>query len=155
MKTLTQVLALSLALFTTNCLASNLIGTIIPPSFDSWSETHASCVADCSHSIGVLNQGNQQIVYLSKTIPTGKAELLMWEITDQLPYLEAGRGLTIVYGVCELDGQLDTSIIALLQPSDSEWTTNIRTAYRANIETERFEPLLSNGIRCQNLEWAG
>lgn len=148
------VLGLSFTLFTSASLASNLIGSIRPFSLDSWNATQAICVADCSHIIGVLKQANQPpIVYLSEILPNIKSKLLFWKITDQLPYVTSGTGLEVVYGVCENNEQLDLGIVAVLKPSDTEWLTNIRTAYRANTESGRFETITTYGIRCQNLNW--
>jgi len=154
MKPSILVLGLSFTLLSTASLASTLIGSILPLSLDSWNDTKAICVADCSHTIGILNATNQQpIIYLSEILPNRESKILFWRVTDQLPYLASGTGLEVVYGTCESNEQLDSSIVAVLQPENAEWFTNIRTAYRANTETGRFETMTTYGIRCQNLNW--
>lgn len=56
---------------------------------------------------------------------------------------------------CEIDQQPDPEIVAIATAEldiDSEWITEITSAWRANRETQQFEPLpTTENIRCPNM----
>lgn len=151
MKASLRALGLSLTLLNNTCWSNSLIGSVLALSVDEWNATKAVCITDCRYIMGMIEQPNQHIAFLGKFIPEPSSKFLFWKITDQLPYTDNNNGFELAYGHCEVDGQSDSSLLAILKPSDTEWNTNIRMAYRSNLDTERFEPITTQGMRCENL----
>lgn len=146
-------LTLALFLLANPCTADNLVGTTVPPYPHQWQEEGGSCIISaCDYSLGVLKKANQRLFYFGKNVDH-TSRIAHWQVLDQMPYPEAPTGYEVVYAACERDGQADSSIIAVVQSSDSEWLNKVRFAYRANPETEQFETLSTQGIRCENVGW--
>lgn len=72
---------------------------------------------------------------------------------DQMPFPEIRKGEEVVYGMCERNGAVDQTILAVAKTEDAELYTKIRVAYQANLETERFESIPTAGIGCANEGW--
>ncbi|TXH70449.1 MAG: hypothetical protein E6Q83_06145 [Thiothrix sp.] len=145
----TSALAFSFLLCTTACPANDVLGKIVSPFIGSWPD-NTICIADCRHIIGILKQADQPVIYLAEFIPSSDPRRMLWKITDQLPYTNGGNNFEVTYGNCEIDGLIDPSLVAVIHYTNEEWSSNIRTAYRANPETNRFEMITPQGLRCEN-----
>jgi hypothetical protein len=47
----------------------------------------------------------------------------------------------------------DSSIIAVVKETETEWQTQVKFAYRANIKTGQLETITTKGVRCANEGW--
>jgi len=54
---------------------------------------------------------------------------------------------------CERDGTRDETIIAIVKTTDTEWYDTVRSAFRANLSTGRFEERPPRGCGCRNEGW--
>jgi len=70
-----------------------------------------------------------------------------------MPYPEVPVNFSVQYAVCQINGEADSSIIAVVKETDSEWSDQVRFAYKANTVTKQFETLSVQGIRCENVGW--
>lgn len=57
---------------------------------------------------------------------------------------------SLIFGQCRLDGAIDPEIIAIVAETDAEIYREIRQAWRASREGERFEPLPVDRLACIN-----
>lgn len=160
MNTKTSFLCLLLMLPSYTCQASNLIGRIVPPYPDEWISQGGACIAgklgikrSCDYSIGILKNLDQLHIFFGKSAPRINPKKARWFVTDLMPYPKTPAGFHVVYGFCERDGSPDASIIAVVKTTDSEWFSNVQTAYRANMNTGRFEESSIKGVRCRNEGW--
>jgi hypothetical protein len=158
MKTIAGIL--SLMLLAGACVAGDLIGTIVPPFPDGWKDKGGACIGgslgiekSCEYSIGVVEGANHLVLYFGKSEPRTDPKKARWLVTDQMPYPEAPPGFQVVYGLCERNGIADETIIAIVKTTDNEWYTIVRSAYRVNLDTSRFEKTSVKGIRCSNEGW--
>ena len=151
---------LGLMLLAGACVAGDLTGTIVPPFPDGWKYQGGACVASslgiersCDYSIGVVEKDNHLVLYFGKSAPRIDPKKARWLVSDQMPYPEAPSGFHVVYGLCERNGKPDETIIAIVKTTDTEWSTVVRSAYRANLDTGRFEKTYIKGLRCRNEGW--
>ena len=153
MKAITRIFSLSVMLLASPSKANDIIGTIVPPYPEKWRDQGGACIASCDYSIGVLEKSNRLFLYFGKSAPRTDPKKARWLVTDQMPYPKTPPGFQVVYGLCERDGKPDDTIIAIVKTTDAEWYTTVRSAYRANFNTGRFEKISTKGVRCQNEGW--
>ena len=155
MKTVAGILGLML--LAGACVAGDLIGTIVPPFPEGWRNQGGACIAgglgiekSCDYSIGVVEIANQLVLYFGKSAPRIDPKKARWLVTDQMPHPEVPSGFQVVYGLCERNGKPDETIIAIVKTTETEWYTVVRSAYKANFDTGRFEKTSIKGLRCGN-----
>lgn len=158
MKTIVRIFGLLLLAGT--CVAGDLTGTIVPPFPDGWKDQGGACIAGslgvektCDYSIGVVEKDNHLVLYFGKSALRTDPKKARWLVTDQMPYPEVPTGFQVVYGLCERNKKPDQTIIAVVKTTDSEWYTAVRSAYKANLDTGRFEKTSIKGLRCGNEGW--
>jgi hypothetical protein len=142
------------------CVAGDFTGTIVPPFPEEWKDQGGACISGslgikrtCDYSIGVVKKDNRLVLYFGKSAPRTDPKKARWLVTDQMPYPEAPSGFQVVYGLCQRNGNPDETIIAIVKTTDTKWYTVIRSAYRANLDTGRFEKVSIKGLRCSNEGW--
>jgi len=148
-----RFLAVGLTLFTSICSADGLTGKTIPPYPQGWSEPEGTCLADCRYNIGVLSKGSARTLYLGKESPSSTADSPRWLVLDEMPYPQAPSGFRVTYGTCQANQKEDPSIIAVVKNTETEWQTQVKFAYRANIKTGQLETISTQGVRCANEGW--
>lgn len=160
MQIIIAMFGLVLLLFSKACMATNLMGSIVPPFPNGWTEESGACISKslgvdkmCDYSIGVLRSLNGRVLYIGKSTPQIETNEVHWLVTDQMPFPQTPRGQEVVFSSCELNGELNETIIAVVKVTDTEWYTTVRQAYRANLNTGRFEKISTKGIRCLNEGW--
>lgn len=142
------------------CVAGDLTGTIVPPFPDGWKDQGGACIAGslgaekiCDYSIGVVEKDNHLVLFFGKSAPRTDPMKPRWLVTDQMPYPEAPTGFQVVYNQCERNGKPDQTIVAVIKTANTEWYTVVRSAYKANLDTGRFEKISIKGLRCGNEGW--
>jgi hypothetical protein len=74
-----------------------------------------------------------------------------WALTDRVELPSLGEGDYLSVGLCELAGQPDARIVAIVDASeDVEWYTTVRWARRLDMQTGRFVPVPESHVRCAN-----
>ena len=146
--------------FAGTAVAGDLTGKFVPPYPEGWKDKGGACIADglgpgksCDYSIGIVEKNSQLILILGKSAPKINPKKARWLVTDQMPYPKTPQDFHVDFGHCEVNGQLDATIIAIVKTTNTEWYTTVRTAFRANLTTERFEAVPIMGIRCINAGW--
>lgn len=152
--------AMAAILLSTACFGADLSGTFVPPFPDGMKEESAACIASalgpervCDYSIGLLRTPGGLLFYLGKSAPRVDPKNPRWLIMDQMPFPEKSKGEEVVYGMCERNGAIDQTILAVAKREDAELYTKVRVAYRANLKTERFEAIPTAGIACVDDGW--
>ncbi len=79
--------------------------------------------------------------------PIGKVKYLLIDI---LEIKGLAKNQYISYGMCRLNKQEDSEIIAVYVDSDTEYYKNINKAWRANREKGKIESIDIKGIDCIN-----
>lgn len=79
--------------------------------------------------------------------PSGQAHFEVRAAVD-LPRLDDRE--VIVFGMCRLDGVVDSAVIALVYYRDEEVFKDVKRAWRVNSRGERFESIPTDGVTCEN-----
>ena len=160
MNTVRVIVGAYLVLVANVCLAADITGSIVPPFPTGWKDQGGACIGGglgrdkiCEYSIGVLEHGSQLVLYIGRSAPPIDPKIPRWLVTDQMPYPKAPAGFHVVFGPCERDGTQDETIIAIVKTTDTEWYNTVRSAFRANVRTGRFERTPTTGVRCYNEGW--
>lgn len=142
------------------CAANDITGAVVPSFPGGWQYHGDACIGaslsrnkSCDYSIGVLEKPGQLILYIGKSATRIDPKKVRWIVTDQMPYARTPTGFQVVYSLCERNGKADETIIAIVKTTDTEWYTNVRFSYRANLSTGRFEKTSTKGVRCLNEGW--
>lgn len=160
MKAAARIFVLCVMLFAGQSNANGVVGSIVPPYPEGWKHRGGACIASslganrsCEFSIGILEKSNKLFFHFGKSVPRTDPKQARWLITDQMPYPETTPGFQVVYGLCEKDGKPEDTIIAVVKTTDTEWYTTVHSAYRANLNTGRFEDTSTEGVRCLSEGW--
>ena len=98
-------------------------------------------------TVTVFQKGTTAIVLLSGQ--EGSYEN-RFRISDVLEIKNVTTGWVIKTGICKMGQNSDTGIIAVAKESKSESLTNIRQAWRCNLDRLRIEITDSRNISCLN-----
>lgn len=151
------------ALFTVHllcnaCLAATLVGQTVPPFPENWDEQGGACISrvlgegrNCDYSIGVLHTPNGPRLYIGKAVPQTETNRPRWLVTDEMPYPQMQKGSELIYSQCERFGKFDETVIAVVKIDAESWFAKIQRAFKANLQTGKFERIASKGVRC-NIE---
>ncbi|HZW13450.1 MAG TPA: hypothetical protein VFF81_09700 [Noviherbaspirillum sp.] len=160
MRTITTLLGCALMLLSGASMAENLVGSIVPPYPEGFRDGGGACISKalgdkniCQYSLGILRRRGEHLLYLGKSAPRIDPKKARWTVTDQLSIKDVPRGHDISFGLCEQNGVQDETILAIVKITDTDWFTNVHSAYKVNLTTERFEKIPTKGIRCLNEGW--
>lgn len=160
MQTVAAMLGLVLMLLSRACMATDLIGSIVPPFPEGWKDDGGACISKslgtdkiCDYSIGVLRAPKKLLLYIGKSSQRVDPKKARWIVTDQISFDQLPPGHHVAFALCERRGELDETILAVVKTTDTEWYTDLRSAYKANLNTGRFEKIPPKGIRCLNEGW--
>lgn len=95
----------------------------------------------------LTRRGRDVIVFQREAARDGA--LPVWVITDAgyLPALPRSFRLATTCGYAE---QPDPRLFAVVRNTDTEWQTDVRWAWLANIATGRIDTTATRGLRCEN-----
>ncbi|HIK56808.1 MAG TPA: hypothetical protein IGS37_16800 [Synechococcales cyanobacterium M55_K2018_004] len=102
------------------------------------------------YGVSVVQRGNQRMLWLERLIDRDAQGRASWEVRDVLLLPAIPQNFDLAQGWCELNRRADARIVAIARYQNSEYSTQIRRAWRANWQRERFEEMPTRGIRCQN-----
>ena len=106
------------------------------------------------YSISRVSKGNRKMLWLEKLVLRDKYGNPHWEVLDILNIPEIGWQEELVdYSSCQLDGQLNREIIAIVKLEKKEYYTKVKKAWRANLNTGKFQEISPQGITCVNEAW--
>lgn len=144
------------------CVAAELLGTVIPPLPSGMFKGVGACIGKtdatlCERSIGILKnaEGKDFLIYAGSAEPRQGKEA-RWKVTDTLAFPTLPKGYELVFGVCRTSGNPDPSIVAVVRNHTSrEWLRARDWAYRVDFDTSKFTKLEPDHIDCANpaLEW--
>ena len=110
---------------------------------------------DYRHSIAYIRNGRREMIWFNRFVgrdrATGKAFFQVVDSTS-FPALTKSQAL-IGYGFCKRNGKSEPNLVAIAQPSETEFWTKIDRAWRANQSKEKLESISTKGIVCENPGW--
>lgn len=102
------------------------------------------------YSVEVVNYGPDRIVWMGRLLYHDENGRAHWEIIAALPPRPLPAGYHFSRGNCLNHGNPQPKIVAILKMEDKKVLTQIRQAWKADPQKERFEPLPLEGIQCIN-----
>lgn len=120
--------------------------------------TGGGLISDASdaeeHAISEVQKGRVKMLWLDRLTHRDDSGKAHWEVKDVLVLPAIPRKQVLVYALCFSGENRDKEIIAVAdyQPGE-EYLTRVRRAWRANRKTEKFEEILTEGIRCENVDY--
>lgn len=143
---------------------NSLINKVVPAYPAELEVYEASCISDalgvehgCDISIKILKvkNGNPISILAEKVIKnnlqgTSQAQ---WLVTDQVQYPKIGADEFLVLSRCRLNGKFDSTILAVVVESKTEWIEAKGWARKVDLSTGKFLVMNASGIQCENLGW--
>lgn len=149
------------ALFAIPVHAGNLVGTVVPPYPAGLDSKQGTCVSGgagyehlCDYAFGILEDENGKLLMIlgQKHVP-GSENPVRWLVTDAIAYPAVAEDQYLARGACEVNGEPDDSVIAIVQVVDAESFNKALWARRLDRETGKFVDLSPTGVRCVNEGW--
>jgi hypothetical protein len=160
MKINAACLGLSLTLLCSASNADSLVGSVVPPYPEGFRDAGGACISKslgdkdmCLYSLGILRRRGTTLLYIGKSAPRIDPKKARWTVTDQLAFQNLPQGHDVSYGLCEQNGVQDETILAIVRITNTDWYSQIHSAYKVNLATGRFEKIDTKGIRCLNEGW--
>lgn len=106
------------------------------------------------YAFAEMQNQKKRIIILEKIIETGKPEK-KYQILDTIHINIFGENEFTSFGVCQNNGKLDYRIFTLIERTENDFDletySNIKKAWRANLETKKIESISEiSGITCMN-----
>lgn len=134
----------------------NFVGQEFPPYPDGYESKNGACIA---HALGLAHICDFSLLELSK----GKPRYILaakksgmhdkkpkWRITDQVPYPPIAEGQFLALGLCQINGEADHTVAAVVIESDDKWVKAANWAIRVNLASGKIEKISPQGVECEN-----
>lgn len=108
-------------------------------------------VDEPEYALVLVAAGSRQMLWLNRFTHRDDEGKAHWDVRAvlQLPALQDDELLSYG-GFCQLDGEHDAEVVAIVQAEDAASFTTVRRAWRANRSLERFEEMPTSGVACVN-----
>lgn len=141
---------------------NSLIGIKHPPMPEGIQETGGWSVhqeiSNRTHSITSVSVDEKEFLFLDRISGRDSQGKPFFQVVDVLPLPPIETEKEDVLGgspyLCHINGEYDPTliVIAQLEDSNTEFLTNIRKAWRVDLEAEKFKEIDTEGVefRCEN-----
>jgi hypothetical protein len=103
------------------------------------------------YGISEVRRGKVRMLWFEYLTHRDQAGVAHWEVKDVLVVPGIRRKQILVYFGCFSVEKPDSEIVAIADyQSQEEFFTNVRRAWRANRNVERFEEISPRGVKCTN-----
>ena len=145
-------------LFTVQAYSESLVGTIVPPYPKGLDGKQGACISGgagythiCDYAYEIIEDtAGKMLKIISKKKLPGTANPPKWKVTDEINYPKISNDTFLVIGVCQVSGEFDDSVMALVREIDAEYFDDVSWARRLDRETGKIIETSQAGIRCQN-----
>ncbi len=123
----------------------------LPPGLEELGGSLLDFVDEPEYALVLVAAGSRQMLWLNRFAHRDDEGKPHWDVRAvlQLPALRDNELLSYG-GFCQLDGEQDSEVVAIVQAEDAASFTTIRRAWRANRSLERFEEMPTSGVVCMN-----
>jgi hypothetical protein len=105
------------------------------------------------YGLAEVQDSTAQMIWLERFINRDQQGKVTYQVIDVLKLPPISKSQILVRSFCWVNGKRDREIIAIVEATDTEFRTTIHRAWRANIKTEKIEPMSPKGIACENIGW--
>ncbi|OPX56427.1 hypothetical protein SAMN02745127_01922 [Oceanospirillum multiglobuliferum] len=155
-----SLLTILIVLIVSGC-SSTLIGKSVPPYPEGLETKHGACIAHalgrdrfCEIAVGDLRKVGKEPFALIVQREIGRSgKNAIWQVTDQISWPKQVEGTYVSLGVCNRNGVIDHSIIAVVIQSEEQWHLAAGWAMKVNLENGKFSPISPEGVKCENEGW--
>lgn len=112
-------------------------------------------LSDDNYGVSRFSKGKKQMLWLEKMTVRDKTGVPSWEVKDVLMFdnVRKNQEFLFSYGsTCTLDDEENIDLIVLAEFQAVKKTYRVLNAWRANVETEKFEKIPVKGIKCEYVE---
>ena len=100
------------------------------------------------YGVDLIRHETHQIMWLVKILGHDKQGNPIQEIKSVIPPRKIPKGQAFFFSSCQLNGKWDTKIVAIVQLEDREELKQIMSAWRVNLDQEKFESIPTKGVSC-------
>ncbi|GAL81554.1 hypothetical protein [Algibacter lectus] len=106
------------------------------------------------YAISEMQNKQKRIIILEKIVETGKPEK-KFQILDTIHINNFKTNEFMSFGVCQNNEKADSRIFTVIESSENDFDleiyTNIKKAWKANLETKKIEEISDiSGVNCMN-----
>jgi hypothetical protein len=108
-------------------------------------------LSDEDYGVSRFTKGNKFMLWLEKIVERDEAGVPEWEVKDVLVFEPLRKNHFFLYSYsspCSINGEEDFDLIVMAEEQMKRRAYKILKAWRANIETEKFEEVSSSVIVC-------
>lgn len=109
-------------------------------------------LSDEDYGVTRFAKGKKTYLWLEKITGRGRDGVPNWIVKDVLEFVKIKKNQEFLYSyssTCTTDGEesIDTVVLAEFNPKTKKY--RVLKAWKANVETERFEKIPVKGIKCE------
>jgi hypothetical protein len=109
-------------------------------------------LSDEDYGVSRFSKGNEFMLWLEKIVDRDEAGVPEWEVKDALVFETLRKNQVFLYSYsspCTIGGEADLDLIVMAEKQTKKRAYRILKAWRANVETEKFEEISSEAIACE------
>lgn len=109
-------------------------------------------LSDEDYGVTRFEKGKKHYLWLEKITGRGRDGVPLWIVKDVLEFEKLKKNQEFLFSyssLCTTDGEenIDTVVLAEFNPKNKNY--KILKAWKANVETEKFEKISISGIKCE------
>jgi hypothetical protein len=112
-------------------------------------------LSDDNYGVSRFSKGGKQMLWLEKITSRDKKGVPNWEVVDALVINNFKKNQEFLFSYrspCTDGGAEDIDMIVLAELITPQKTYKVLQAWRADLLREKFQPLSTEGIRCEYVE---
>ena len=127
-------------------------GKALPPGLKWIGGSLVSAVRDeKEYGMTEIHRGTTKMLWFERMTHRDDNGTAYWEVKDVMVLPRISKKQVFLYAFCLLNNQHDSEIAAVADyDADAQYFTRVCRAWRANRQTEKFEAILTKGIKCEN-----
>ncbi len=109
-------------------------------------------LSDEDYGVSRFSKGGKFMLWLEKIVDRDQTGVPEWEVKDVLVFEAARKNRLFLYSYsspCTSNGEEDLDLIVMAEKEAKKRAYRILKAWRANVESEKFEALSTDGISCR------
>lgn len=109
-------------------------------------------LSDMDYGVSRFSKGGKFMLWLEKIVDRDERGVPEWEVKDVLVFNKLKKNQVFLYSYsspCSINGEEDLDLVVMAEEQPKKLAYKILKAWRANVQTEKFEEISTDAIVCE------